>query len=208
MKKQRPRRKSKFLKWADGDTLVVTLRVDMPEEVLKHWSGGRSYVCTGLKQGCTYCLAGDEPRTRWRFPVTQAGELKAWDLSNTVWEQLEAVADEPDSYKGLSFKVTRKGAGFNTVYIILPSTEEQSGPEPPSVDALQQRVLGLSSQLNKPAKELVATFLAGPGRDWADAEPQDQLAALVPWLEQLMSASPSEESEEPEPEQIDLLDMF
>jgi len=156
----------------------------MPTEILKHWSGGRSYVCEG--PDCTFDHDENPPRTRWRFEATSGEEKKLWDMSNEVWEQLEAVAEEPTSYQGLTFRVTRKGIGFDTDYIIVPSDQRQVSSQPQTVDDKIQLLSDLALKLNKPVSELYSQFIGGPGQDWAEATDEEQLDAIIPWVQQLV----------------------
>lgn len=195
MKKRRPRRKSAFAKWQDGETHIVTIQAEMPKERLQHWDGGASYECTG--EDCAYCKEGFQPRSRWQFPVLFEGENVTWELSNQVWLQLEAVANEPDSYEHASFKITRKGTGFNTAYIIQPAATGRVLAKDVPLEQLKAHIKELAEELDKTPRDLAVFYLAGPGKEHANGDAHEVCTALIPWLEEQVLSTVQEPEETP-----------
>lgn len=106
-----------FLKLADGQSVTGVLRGENYEFYNK-WINGKSQLTTA-----------DDPegksRFRANFVTVEDGRLtaKIWEFPLTVYNQLADIAEEYDLEK-TKIKITRRGTGTDTVYMILPLLKE------------------------------------------------------------------------------------
>jgi len=106
-----------FLKIADGQSVTGVLRGENYEFYNK-WVGGKSQLTTA-----------DDPegksRFRANFVTLEDGKFvpKIWEFGLTVYNQLADMSEEYDLEK-TKIKITRRGSGTDTVYMILPIVKE------------------------------------------------------------------------------------
>ena len=106
-----------FLKLKDGESVVGVCRGEI-YEFFNKWVGGRSQL-----------TQADDPdgRSRFRlnFVVQEDGKFvaKIWEFGFAIYNQLADLNDEYPLEK-TKIKITRRGQGTDTIYLILPMVKE------------------------------------------------------------------------------------
>jgi hypothetical protein len=106
-----------FLKLKDGESKTGVCRGEIYEFTIK-WEGGKSSVCSPDDEGA-------KTRFRLNFVVHEDGKFvpKIWEYGLIVYNLLSEIAEEYDLEK-TKLKITRRGTGTDTVYMILPLLKE------------------------------------------------------------------------------------
>lgn len=110
-----------FLKLKDGESVSGVFRGDIYEFHSK-WTGNRSQLTTP-----------DDPEGRARFRlnfVTKEDKklvAKIWEFPVAVYNQLADIHEEY-SLEETKIKITRRGTGTDTTYMILPLLKEKMSP--------------------------------------------------------------------------------
>lgn len=108
---------SLFVRLKDGESIVGVPRGEV-YEFFQVWEGGKSQV-----------VSEDHPNAKSRFRVNlvvhEDGEFKAriWEFGLVIYNQLADIASEYDITQ-TKLKITRRGTGTDTVYMILPILKE------------------------------------------------------------------------------------
>jgi hypothetical protein len=106
-----------FLKLKDGESKAGVFRGEI-YEFLKKWENGKSQV-----------VGPDDPegKTSFRlnFVTLEDGKFtaKTWEFGITVYNQLADIHEEYDLSK-TKVKITRRGTGTDTTYMVLPLLKE------------------------------------------------------------------------------------
>lgn len=110
-----------FVKLKDGETIRGVLRGN-PFSFRQHWTDNRSLLCPG-NEVCDLCKQGKKSSFRFRLNfVVKEGETyspKIFEQGYTVYDYLRDLNEEYD-LENTPVKITRKGEGKNTSYVILP----------------------------------------------------------------------------------------
>lgn len=111
-----------FLRLKDGESIKGVCRGEIHEFHMK-WVGNRSQLCEP-----------NDPEAKFRFRlniiVPENGSFvpKIWEFGLTIYNQLADIAEEYDLEK-TKIKITRRGTGTDTVYLILPLLKEPLTPK-------------------------------------------------------------------------------
>ena len=103
-----------FLKFKDGESKVGVFRGEV-FEFYNVWEGGKSHV-----------VDADHPQAKSRFRLNfitkEDGELKAktFEFGLMIYNMLADLSEEYD-LEQTAVKITRRGTGTDTVYMIIPS---------------------------------------------------------------------------------------
>lgn len=134
-----------FLKFKDGDSKVGVFKGDV-HEFFQVWEGGKSLV-----------VSPDHPnaksRFRWNFVSKEDGELKAriFDFGLMVYNQLAEIQDDYD-LSTTALKITRRGTGTDTTYIVIPAKEQPNADQLKNIGAVPLQILE-HKQTAKPAHD-------------------------------------------------------
>lgn len=143
-----------FLKFKDGESKNGVLRGEVYEYHQK-WDGGKSHVVTA---------ADPEGKSRFRlnFIVQEDGKLQAkiFEFGLTVYNQLADIAEEYDLDK-IKVKITRRGTGTDTTWMVLPLLKEPLSPKVfKEIEAVNLNIL---EHKDAPPQKSVKNF--APGAD-------------------------------------------
>lgn len=124
-----------FLRLKDGETVTGVLKGEVFEYFIK-WENGRSQI-----------VAAGEPGGKSRFrvnfvtPEGTALVAKIWEFGLTVYNQLAELSEEYDLDK-TKIKVTRRGTGTDTIYMVIPLLKEPLKPaQLKAIEAVECQVL-------------------------------------------------------------------
>lgn len=111
-----------FLKLKDGESKIGVCRGEL-YEFFQVWENGRSRIAEPDEKGA-------KSRFRLNFVSYENGKFVAriWEFGLTVYNQLAEINEEYPLEK-TKLKVTRKGTGTDTVYMILPMLKEPISPK-------------------------------------------------------------------------------
>ncbi len=117
--------KGSFLKLKDGESKTGVCRGEIHEFAIL-WANGKSALCSPDDEGA-------KTRFRLNIIVHEDGKFvcKIWEFGLTLYNQLADIAEEYDLEK-TKIKITRRGVGTDTIYMILPLLKE---PIPKNVQA-------------------------------------------------------------------------
>jgi hypothetical protein len=144
-----------FLKFKDGDSKVGILRGEI-YEFFQYWDNGKSHV-----------VDADHPqgksRFRLNFVTKEDGELKAkiFEFGLTVYNQLADISDDYEIDK-TAVKITRRGTGTDTVYMIIPSKEQPNAQQLKAIEAVP---LNIVEHKDSPEPKKVKNFAPGAEDD-------------------------------------------
>lgn len=106
-----------FFKLKDGESKTGVCRGEIFEFTNK-WVNGKSFLCSPDEEGA-------KSRFRLNIVVQEDGQFtaKIWEFPLTVYNLLADIAEEYDLEK-TKIKITRRGTGTDTIYMILPLLKE------------------------------------------------------------------------------------
>lgn len=123
-----------FLKFKDGESRVGVFRGEVYEFYQK-WENGKSQVVTA---------GTPEAKSRFRlnFVTKEDGELKVkiFEFGLMVYNQLAEISEDYDVEK-TAVKITRRGTGTDTVYMIMPAKDQPNSAQMKAIEALSLNVL-------------------------------------------------------------------
>ena len=118
-----------FLKFKDGESKVGVFRGEV-FEFFQVWEGGKSQV-----------VDPDHPMAKSRFRLNfctkEDGEMKVkiFEFGLTVYNQLAEISVDYD-LEQTAVKITRRGTGTDTVYMIIPAKEQPTASQLKAIQAL------------------------------------------------------------------------
>ncbi len=124
-----------FFKLEDGDSLTGVCRGEIFEFCIV-WENNRSRVVEKDDEGA-------KARFRLNIVVNEGGRFvaKIWEFGLTIYNQLADIAEEYDISK-TKLKITRRGTGTDTIYMILPLLKEPLQPKDlKSIEAVSMQIL-------------------------------------------------------------------
>lgn len=124
-----------FLRLKDGESITGICRGEV-YTFFNRWTGKTSEVVSEDAEGA-------KPRYRVNFVTVEEGVLvaKIWEFPNAVLEQLEGINDEYPLEK-TKIKITRRGTGTDTIYMILPLLKEPISPKAmKEIEAVHMNIL-------------------------------------------------------------------
>lgn len=106
-----------FMRMKDGENRVGVFRGEI-HEFFQVWESGKSLVVSPDHPGA-------KSRFRLNFVSKEDGELKAkiFEFGLMVYNQLAEISEDYDLEK-TAVKITRRGTGTDTTYIIIPAKEQ------------------------------------------------------------------------------------
>jgi hypothetical protein len=116
-----------FLRLEDGESKVGVFRGEI-YEFFQYWEGNKSHVVTA-----------DHPKAKSRFRLNfvtkEEGVMQAriFEFPTIIYNQLAELSEEYDLEK-TAVKITRRGVGIDTVYMIIPAKDQ---PSPAQLKAIQ-----------------------------------------------------------------------
>ncbi len=138
-----------FLKVADGESVIGVFRGEI-FEFYQSWPQG------GKKTVYSEPTAGASARFKANFVTKdESGKFvaKVWEFGLTVYNQLAEIADEYD-ITTTKIKLSRRGAGKETVWMILPLLKEPLGPVTlTELAAVPLNLLGAPPKGSSPPKD-------------------------------------------------------
>ena len=123
-----------FLKFKDGESKVGVLRGEI-YEFYQVWEGNKSHV-----------VDSDHPQAKSRFRLNfvtkEDGELKVkiFEFGLTIYNQLAELSEEYD-LEQTAVKITRRGTGTDTVYMIIPAKDQPNASQLKAIQALPLNIL-------------------------------------------------------------------
>lgn len=104
-----------FLRLKDGESVVGVFRGEI-YEFHQIWEGGKSHVVSEDHPGA---------KSRFRLNFVPKGESKPkiFEFGLTIYNQLAEISEDYEVEK-TAVKITRRGTGTDTVYIIIPAKEQ------------------------------------------------------------------------------------
>jgi hypothetical protein len=151
-----------FLKFKDGESKVGVLRGEC-YEFYQVWENGKSQVVPEDHPGA-------KSRFRANFITKEDGELKAriFEFGLTVYN---ALADISESYdlEQTAVKITRRGTGTDTIYMILPVPPKEQ-PNAAQLKTIQALPLNILEHKEQPAKPKAVPNLAPQATGTDDSE--------------------------------------
>lgn len=121
--------KGTFLKFKDGESKVGVLRGEV-YEFFQMWEGGKSQVVPEEHPGA-------KSRFRLNFVTKEEGEVKAkiFEFGLTIYNQLAEISEDYD-LEQTAVKITRRGTGTDTIYMIIPAKEQPSASQLKTIQAI------------------------------------------------------------------------
>jgi len=176
-----------FLKWADQQTITLTITNAKANPRSIHWIPTGSVDCTG--NVCPLCMSGNKPKTRWLLEVDAGAGIQTWDMAPQTFSALEEIAIMVGHLKDLTVLVKRTGSGKNTHYTIVPAGP-QAKPVPPTDEALTIRsaILNLCGANGIDPQAELKAFMSGADPELAKAPPLDQLKAYLAHIQLMVGA--------------------
>lgn len=193
---------SRWLKWNDGETHEIMITSHQAEQMRVHWTGSQYEPCTGPQ--CPWCRNGNKAKTRWSVDVICQDIELTWEMANLTYQDLQAIAQQFGGIHHLRLRVSRRGTGRNTRYTLIPlgspTAQPQQAPATPQTQApaaaptqqqgppqdlggQMQYFKDLCAQAGLDPKAQFQAFLQSDGIDYADRTAQEQLPAVIEWLE-------------------------
>lgn len=123
-----------FLRFQDGESKIGVFRGEI-HEFFQYWEGNKSQV-----------VSADHPKAKSRFRLNfvtkEDGVMKAFifDFPTTVYNSLAELAEEYDLEK-TAVKITRRGIGKDTLYMIIPAKDQPTPPQLKAIQALDLNIL-------------------------------------------------------------------
>jgi hypothetical protein len=132
-----------FLKLKDGESKVGVLRGEI-FEFFQVWEGGKSRVVEPDAPGA-------KSRFRVNFVTKEGSDYKAkiLDFGLIVYGQLAEIAEEWDIDK-TGIKISRRGSGTDTVYVITPSKDQPNAQAMKAISAVDLNILEPKPQAEEP----------------------------------------------------------
>lgn len=142
-----------FLRFKDGDSKVGVFRGEI-YELFQKWENGKAHL---VEQ------SDPEAKSRFRlnFVTKEDGEMrvKIFEFGLTIYNQLAEISEDYDVDK-TALKITRRGTGTDTVYILIPAKEQPTPAQMKSITALPLNIL---NHKDAPAKAPVKNHAPGAG---------------------------------------------
>lgn len=134
--------KGLFLKFKDGDNKVGVFRGEIFEFFQKWENGKPTLVAPTDPDG--------KSRFRLNFVTKEETELKVkiFEFGLTVYNMLAEISEDYDLEK-TAVKITRRGSGTDTVYIIIPSKEQPNATQLKNIHTLPLNILEHKEQPEK-----------------------------------------------------------
>lgn len=135
-----------FLKFKDGESKVGVFRGEI-YEFFQVWEGGKSLVVSSDHPGA-------KSRFRLNFVTKEEGEMKAriFEFGLTVYNMLAEISEDYD-LEQTAVKITRRGVGTDTTYMIMPAKQQPSAAQLKSIQAMDLAVLEHKDGPKPPAAE-------------------------------------------------------
>lgn len=123
-----------FLKFKDGESKVGVFRGEI-FEFFQLWENGKSKVVGDDTPGA-------KSRFRLNFITKEDGEMKAriFEFGLTVYNMLAEISGDYDLEK-TAVKITRRGTGTDTTYIIIPSKEQPNASQMKVIESIDLNIL-------------------------------------------------------------------
>lgn len=128
------------------------------------------------------------------------GVQHTWEMSNRVYQNLNALANAYGGFSQLALRVTRTGTGMATQYQIIPLQAAPQDDAQRELNAKLDYARHLCQNAGSTAKMELVRFLGEDHPELADKPLQTQLAKFIPWLENQFPGG-AEEQAEPEPQE-------
>lgn len=134
-----------FLKFKDGESKVGVFKGEI-YEFFQLWENGKSKVVNDDTPGA-------KSRFRLNFLTKEDGEMKPriFEFGLTVYNMLAEISEDYDLEK-TAVKITRRGTGTDTTYIIIPSKDQPNANQLKIIDSIDLNILEHKDQ---PKKETV-----------------------------------------------------
>lgn len=129
-----------FLRLKDGESRVGVFRGEI-YEFFQIWEGGKSHVVSEDHPGA-------KSRFRLNFITKEDGIMKPFifEFGLVIYNQLAELSEEYDLEK-TAVKITRRGVGTDTVYMIIPAKDQ---PTPAQLKAIQAIDLAMLEHKEQP----------------------------------------------------------
>lgn len=123
-----------FLKFKDGESKVGVLRGEI-YEFFQVWESGKSHVVDSEHPQA-------KSRFRLNFVTKEDGEMKVkiFEFGLTIYNQLADISDDYD-LEQTAVKITRRGTGTDTVYMIIPAKDQPNASQLKAIQALPLNIL-------------------------------------------------------------------
>lgn len=121
-----------FLRLKDGESVVGVFRGEI-YEFYQIWENGKPQVVGKEHEGA---------KSRFRLNFIAKGELKPkiFEFGLTVYNQLAEIQEDYKVEETI-VKITRRGTGTDTVYIIIPAKEQLTAAQIKKLDAVELNIL-------------------------------------------------------------------
>jgi hypothetical protein len=121
----------KFLKLKDGESIIGVFRGEV-YEFYQIWENGKSKV---VDKG----IQGAKSRFRLNF-IDKDLKAKVFEFGLTIYNQLADIADDYN-LEQTALKISRRGAGTDTVYMLIPAKEQPSAAMMAKIQAVPLNIL-------------------------------------------------------------------
>lgn len=150
-----------FLKFKDGESKVIIPRGEI-YEFFQIWENGKSRLVGGSEPGA-------KSRFRMNALTKEDGELKAriFEFGLTIYNQLAEIADDYPIDK-TAIKVTRRGTGTDTMYMLIPAKEQ---PTPAQLKSMAEIPLNILEHKEAAPQPKVKNFAPGAEDEDSDEVP-------------------------------------
>lgn len=145
-----------FLKFKDGESKVGVFKGEVYEFFSK-WENDKSHVVEATETGA-------QSRFRLNFIIHEDGKFnpKIFEFGVGVYNQLADLSEEYD-LEQIKVKITRRGVGKDTMWMILPILKEPLAPKTlKEIGAIPLNILEHKPQNDTP--------MPWSGNDWAPVE--------------------------------------
>lgn len=149
-----------FLKLKDGESKVGVFRGEI-YEFHQVWENGKSKVVEPDVDGA-------KSRFRLNFVSKEDGQYRSqiFEFGLMVYNQLAEIQDDYDLEK-TGLKISRRGTGTDTTYIIIPSKEQPSASALKAIEAVGLNIL---EHKHQPEEKKVKNY--APGAENEGPEPE------------------------------------
>lgn len=123
-----------FLKFKDGESKVGVFRGEL-YEYFQVWENGKSQVVSEEHPGA-------KSRFRLNFVTKEDGEMKVriFEFGLTVYNMLADLSEEYD-LEQTAVKITRRGVGTDTTYMVIPSKIQPTAVQLKEISSLPLNIL-------------------------------------------------------------------
>lgn len=104
-----------------------------PVETFKHQAKKGQVLCTGVTDGCQWCLEGDIPRQRLLTNVYdyESQRVLIWEFGKNVMKALQAIEktlNTSTKITDVDLRVEATGDGFDRKYTVTPLINSKTPP--------------------------------------------------------------------------------